>query len=230
VVTAAEATAQAAGDRAQQVATATATAAVSQSITSSETSFSSSGTQASSSASRSSLAAVTVQQQQTSSILQNSQSFTAVSNQQQTTQLQLLVPTTVEQAQTTQTTAVFAPQELARQESEQLFQQPNFLTDLNSPLKQILEAQQVQQSEPEQPQQTQRNQTATNELATGVGLAQLATIPQGYASYTNFALRDANFYEPREVYKNQRVVDNVRVLRGLGSDQKHQDLVNLQYK
>ena len=39
-----------------------------------------------------------------------------------------------------------------------------------------------------------------------------------------------SFYEPKEVYKNQTVVDNVRVLRGLGSDQKHQDLINLQYK
>jgi hypothetical protein len=69
-----------------------------------------------------------------------------------------------------------------------------------------------------------------NELAVGVDLTKIATIPQGYASYTNLVLRDAQFYEIREVYKNQVVVDNVRVLRGLGSDQKHQDLVNLQYK
>jgi hypothetical protein len=82
----------------------------------------------------------------------------------------------------------------------------------------------------DQPPQTQRRDTAPNDLAVGVNLAQMATQPQGYASYTNFVLRDASFYEPKEVYKNQTVVDNVRVLRGLGSDQKHQDLVNSQYK
>ena len=79
-------------------------------------------------------------------------------------------------------------------------------------------------------QQPQRRDTTPNELAVGVNIAQIAMVPQGYASYTNFVLRDASFYEIREVYKNQTVVDNVRVLRGLGSDQKHQDLVNLQYK
>jgi hypothetical protein len=121
-------------------------------------------------------------------------------------------------------------QEVRQQESEQVSQQVNFLTDLNNPIKQILDAQQFQQPQQEQPQQTQRRDAVTNELAVGVNLTQIATIPQGYASYINFVLRDANFYEPKEVYKNQTVVDNVRVLRGLGSDQKHQDLVNLQYK
>jgi len=40
------------------------------------------------------------------------------------------------------------------------------------------------------------------------------------------------FYAPREIYKNQRTVDNARVLRGLqgGSDRLHQELINLQYK
>jgi hypothetical protein len=93
-----------------------------------------------------------------------------------------------------------------------------------------LDAQPFQQQQQDQPQQTRNRDTAPNELAVGVNLAQMATQPQGYATYLNVALKDAQFYEPREVYKNQTVVDNVRVLRGLGSDQKHRDLVNLQYK
>ena len=169
-------------------------------------------------------------QQPISSLAQNNQSFGTASTAQQAAMLQLLVPATIEQIQTTQNYAIFSVQEVRQQESEAISQQTNFLTDLNNPLKQILDAQQVQQEFQDQPQQNQRRDTATNELATGVNLAQMATIPQGYATYTNFVLRDASFYEPKEVYKNQTVVDNVKVLRGLGSDRKHQDLINLQYK
>ncbi len=68
-----------------------------------------------------------------------------------------------------------------------------------------------------------------NELAGGVDIARMATQPAGYQSYS-FALADAPFYAPKEIYRNQVNVDNVRVLRQLSSDKLHQDLVNLQYK
>jgi hypothetical protein len=230
VVATAESQAQAAGDKAQQLATSVAGAAVAMSTTSAEISFSGSGVQVSSSGSRSNTVVNVTAQQPISSLVQNIQGYNAVGNTQQAAMLQLLTPTTIEQIQSTQNYSIFAVQEYRQQESEQVSQQVNFLTDLNNPIKQILDAQQMQQAVQEQPQQTQRRDTAPNELAVGVNLAQMATIPQGYASYTNFILRDASFYEPKEVYKNQTVVDNIRVLRGLGSDQKHQDLVNLQYK
>jgi hypothetical protein len=169
-------------------------------------------------------------QQPISSLAQNIQGYNAVSSTQQSSMLQLLMPTTIEQIQSTQNYSIFSVQEVRQQESEQVNQQVSFLTDLNNPIKQILDAQQFQQTVDDQPQQPQRRDTATNELSVGVNITQIATVPQGYASYTNFVLRDASFYEIREVYKNQTVVDNVRVLRGLGSDQKHQDLINLQYK
>ena len=41
---------------------------------------------------------------------------------------------------------------------------------------------------------------------------------------------DVAFYAPKEIYKNQKVTDNVRLLRGLGSDRLHQEMVNRQYK
>jgi hypothetical protein len=144
--------------------------------------------------------------------------------------LQLLTPANIEQIQSTQNYSIFSVQEYRQQETEQVAQTVNFLTDLNNPLRQILDAQPFQQQQQDQPQQNRNRDTAPNELAVGVNLAQMATQPQGYATYLNVALKDAQFYEPREVYKNQTVVDNVRVLRGLGSDQKHRDLVNLQYK
>jgi hypothetical protein len=229
VVTQAESQAQAAGDRATQIGTATATASAAQSITSSETGFSGGGIQVSGSTIRSNTVIAVTAQQPISSLAQNTQGYSTTNTQQGST-LQLLAPTSIEAIQTTQNYAIFSVQEYRQQESEQVSQSVSFLTDLNNPIKQILDAQQTQQTQPDQPQQSQRRDTAPNELAVGVNLAQLATQPQGYASYTNFILRDAQFYEPREVYKNQTVVDNIRVLRGLGSDRKHQDLVNLQYK
>jgi len=69
----------------------------------------------------------------------------------------------------------------------------------------------------------------SNELAGGVDLTRMATQPAGYQSYST-AMPDVAFYAPREIYRNQVNVDNVRLLRGLASDKLHQDLVNLQYK
>jgi hypothetical protein len=68
-----------------------------------------------------------------------------------------------------------------------------------------------------------------NELAGGVDITRMATQPQGYQTYA-VAMPDASFYAPREIYRNQVNVDNVRLLRGLASDRLHQELVNLQYK
>ena len=70
-----------------------------------------------------------------------------------------------------------------------------------------------------------------NELAGSIDLASMASIPVGFSAYS-VVLKDAAFYEPKEVYKNQRTVDNVRVLRGLtgGSDALHQRMIDLQYK
>ena len=68
-----------------------------------------------------------------------------------------------------------------------------------------------------------------NELAGGVDIARMATQPQGYQAYS-FALADAPFYAPKEIYKNQVNVDNARVLRQLSSDRLHQEMVNQQYK
>jgi hypothetical protein len=68
-----------------------------------------------------------------------------------------------------------------------------------------------------------------NELAGKVDIASIATQPQGYQAYS-MMMPDVAFYAPKEIYKNQVNVDNVRVLRQLSSDKLHQDLVNLQYK
>lgn len=48
-------------------------------------------------------------------------------------------------------------------------------------------------------------------------------------SYAQLRLQDAAFYQPREIYRGQRVIDNARVLRGLGTDRLHQQMVDQQY-
>jgi hypothetical protein len=78
---------------------------------------------------------------------------------------------------------------------------------------------------------TVKRNVPNNELAGAIDIASIATQPRGYAQY-NVGMPDSAFYEPKEIYKNQRTVDNARVLRGLmsGSDRLHQEMVNQQYK
>ena len=70
---------------------------------------------------------------------------------------------------------------------------------------------------------------SNNELAGNIDISTIAITPKGFEQYT-FTLTDARFYEPKEIYKNQSVTDNVRLLRGLGSDKLHQEMINQQYK
>jgi hypothetical protein len=81
----------------------------------------------------------------------------------------------------------------------------------------------------EQKTETVNRNVQPNELAGAVDITRMATQPAGYQAYS-FALADAPFYAPKEIYRNQVNVDNARVLRQLSSDKLHKDLVNLQYK
>lgn len=78
---------------------------------------------------------------------------------------------------------------------------------------------------------TVKKDVANNELAGGVDIAMIARQPANFAQY-NVGLQDSVFYAPKEIYRNQRTVDNARVLRGLmsGSDRLHQEMVDQQYK
>jgi hypothetical protein len=89
----------------------------------------------------------------------------------------------------------------------------------------------VQSSTQESRTDTVNRNVQSNELAAGVNIASMATQPQGYQTYSA-TMPDVAFYAPREIYKNQRTVDNARAQRLLqgASDRLHQDLVNLQYK
>lgn len=77
---------------------------------------------------------------------------------------------------------------------------------------------------------TVKNKGEVSELAGGVDIKNLASAPVGYDLYLLSSLRDSPFYAPKDIYKNQNVVDNVRVLRQMSSDRLHQEMINLQYK
>jgi hypothetical protein len=70
------------------------------------------------------------------------------------------------------------------------------------------------------------------EISGGPDPKALAIAPAGFADYLNQQLKDVQFYKITEAYKHQRTVDNQRLLRGLagGSDRRHQDMVDAQYK
>lgn len=57
----------------------------------------------------------------------------------------------------------------------------------------------------------------------------LAKEPMDFNQYLNAQLKDSQFYQQREIYKGQKNVDNARVLRGLGTDQLHQRMIDQQY-
>lgn len=74
--------------------------------------------------------------------------------------------------------------------------------------------------------------TSVSELATnGVQLTQLQVLPIGYNIYLAATLKDAIFYLPKEIYRNQTVVDNAPVQRLLqfASDVKFDQMVSQQY-
>ena len=102
-----------------------------------------------------------------------------------------------------------------------------------NPLSEIMMQQrfEMMQNNIAQPESSVNKNVQPNELAKGVDIATMATIPVGFSAYS-IVLKDSAFYEPKEVYKNQKTVDNERVLRGLtrGSDALHQRMVDQQYK
>jgi hypothetical protein len=102
-----------------------------------------------------------------------------------------------------------------------------------NPLSEIMMQQrfEMMQNNITQPLSSVNRNVQPNDLAVGVDLTSMSTVPAGFNAYS-IVLKDAAFYEPKEVYKNQKTVDNERVLRGLtrGSDRLHQEMVDQQYK
>jgi len=107
----------------------------------------------------------------------------------------------------------------------------NALIDRANPLNDMLNGQQqVPQSNTVFAGPAVKTGTADNDLAGGVSISQIARVPAGFDVYQNLAIREIAFYQPREIYRGQRTVDNVRALRSLGQDARHQEMVDQQYR
>jgi len=105
----------------------------------------------------------------------------------------------------------------------------NNLTDRTNPVNDLVQTTPTMASTAPAPMAQVNTRTQDNDLAGGVSIASIATVPVGFDAY-NVALRDVAFYAPREIYRNQRVVDNTRLLRQISSDRLHQDMVDQQYR
>ena len=107
----------------------------------------------------------------------------------------------------------------------------NFISDKTNPINEIIEAKPIQQDTDKKETKTQlvKPNVQDNDVAGGVSINNLAVLPVGFNAY-NIALRDVAFYAPKEIYKNQKTVDNVRALRQLASDRLHQEMVDQQYR
>jgi hypothetical protein len=108
----------------------------------------------------------------------------------------------------------------------------NFITNRTNPITEIVEGRQLMpDSRLPAPQITTVNRNAQpNEAAVGVDIDRIAIAPTGFNVYASLVLRDAAFYAPKEIYRGQRNVDNVRALRNLAQDRRHGEMVDQQYR
>lgn len=146
--------------------------------------------------------------------------------------LQLVVPT-VSTVESIQQPVVVQQQQIQSSNTNESFAilPPNFLTDRSNPLTDIVEGKQnIPQNSTTAISGPAVNRNAQdNEVAGGISINKMATAPTGYGDYLNFTMRDVAFYAPKEVYRNQRNVDNARALRLLTNDSKHREMVEMQY-
>ena len=110
-------------------------------------------------------------------------------------------------------------------------QTTNFTSDRINPINSILETKpSLPQEETNTAKTASVNQkTEDSTLASGVSISTISVVPIGFSAYT-IALADANFYQPKEIYRNQRTVDNRRALQNLRSDQLHEQMINQQWR
>ena len=141
---------------------------------------------------------------------------------------------TINTNQQAQTSTIYQSRIVQRQsEVETPIQVASFngIGRAGNPLSEMMMQQrfEMMQSNIEQRGSSVNRNVQPNDLAGSVDVASMATQPKGFELYS-FIIKDSTFYEPKEVYKGQKVIDNVQVLRQMSSDRLHQEMVNQQYK
>lgn len=135
-----------------------------------------------------------------------------------------------------QTVAETAPVQFSKIETRPLDADTPMLPNINSmprstSVTDIAETKvNIETNQTEQQTETVKKNVQSNELAGGVDIAAMATQPKGFDVYATTILRDSAFYAPKDIYGNQKTIDNARALRSLSSDRLHQDMIDLQYR
>jgi hypothetical protein len=115
-----------------------------------------------------------------------------------------------------------------QQETPQLA--TSFLTNKADPLNQVLENKTITTSESQKETKIAAvKQNVQENDAAGISISNIAKTPIGFNSYL-VALVDAPFYSSKDIYRNQRVVDNQKALRQLSSDRLHRQMIDQQYR
>jgi hypothetical protein len=78
---------------------------------------------------------------------------------------------------------------------------------------------------------TVKTNVQDNDLAGGVRIERMAVTPVGFSVYS-MMLRDAAFYQPKEIYKNVVIRDNVRTMYFIekGNTDTYNKMLDQQYK
>jgi len=166
-------------------------------------------------------------------VINNSLLLSQNSNQQNT----IVIPTigfSVNQQQTVQTsfnpTQITLLNPLIGQTLDIPSTQTNFLTNKTDPLNVVLDNKPVIENQNQDTKTTNVKQNVQDsEIAGNLSISNMAKTPMGFNSYL-IALADANFYQPKEIYRNQRTIDNRRALQNLRSDQLHEQMINQQWR
>jgi hypothetical protein len=89
----------------------------------------------------------------------------------------------------------------------------------------------IQDTSDQKPGSSVRGGGRVDGLSGGPDPKALAAAPVGFSDYLSQQLKDVQFYSITQAYKNQRTVDNQRLLRGLAAnnDRRHQQLIDAQY-
>jgi hypothetical protein len=100
-------------------------------------------------------------------------------------------------------------------------------SSINSEKKDALEFFVLNSLEKQENRQEQKDKGINKGVSSNTELG--AEIPL-FSVYAQVMLPDNPFYAPKQVYKNQRVVDNNRLLRSLSNDARFEQLINQQYQ
>jgi hypothetical protein len=119
----------------------------------------------------------------------------------------------------------------------QPIEQPNNNVSLfnkrGDPLSDYIEQNNIMLSmtQPEVKSTTVKKDVQDNDLANGVKIENMAVTPVGFNVYS-LMLRDVAFYEPKEIYKNVVIKDNVRTMYFIekGNTDTYNKMVDSQYK